>query len=465
MTRLSANQVADCAYRAGFRGQALTTAVAVALAESGGRTRIRGDTTITDGTYGPSVGLWQIRSLWEDHGTGRQRDGQANLDPATNARHAWQISHHGTSWHDWAAYTNGAYRAHLPVAQAAARHAASHPAGQPTEPAGHRGGHDRAGGPAHPHDPRPGGGAQRVVLDEAELTTLHAFFAEAATRIRHVRRVLGDVAEAVEPACAALADPALAGLIRQTFGYLESPGALPKAEERMDWHAQFAVRVRALVERADGADDAWSRPEMSRFRCTHPANRERDLATGLVLDALRTGDVRRAHTHLADHLHHDGDRHHTHDHHTGQHTDDQHTDDQHTGQSGHPLPLAGTAGLRNGHVPPSRLAPVGYGERLLRPVARQYLRMAAAARTGGVLLPLNDGYRSYAEQAELYRRYRNGTGNLAAPPGHSNHGLGLSVDIDTRNPQTVPWLRKHAAAYGFTNDVPSEPWHWTYLHH
>src|SRR5690606_15302901 len=60
----------------------------------------------------------------------------------------------------------------------------------------------------------------------------------------------------------------------------------------------------------------------------------------------------------------------------------------------------------------------------------------------------------------------------AAPPGYSTHECGLSVDINrapgddpkTKEPDSPVdlWLRKHAASYGFVNDVKSEPWHWTY---
>lgn len=415
MTTLSANQIAQYAYRAGFRGQALTIAVAVAVAESGGRTQARGDTTLTDHTWGPSIGLWQIRSLWTDKGSGGQRDEKANLDPATNARHAYQISGHGQNWQPWSTYTNGAYRSHLTAARAAAHHAAKHPGAKIPTPAG--------------------SGGHRVVLDEAELKRLHAFFTTCTQRIRHVRRSLGDIAHDLEPARATLADPALASLITTTFAFLESPGSLPRAEERMDWHAQFAARVRTLVERADGADDIWSKKEIAGFRRTHAKNP--DLAERIVLNAIHAGRIRRSRGQIAGHLSPARGGHHV-------------------------LPKANVGGLSNGHVPGSRLANVGYGERLLRPVAREYLRMAAAARTAGVSLPLNDGYRSYAEQAELYRRYRNHTGNLAAPPGHSTHGLGLSVDISTTNPRVFPWLHKHAASYGFANDVQSERWHWTY---
>ena len=50
---------------------------------------------------------------------------------------------------------------------------------------------------------------------------------------------------------------------------------------------------------------------------------------------------------------------------------------------------------------------------------------------------------------------------LTASPGHSNHGNGVAVDIHPGAIQA--WLKGNAARYGWVNDVPSEPWHWSYL--
>lgn len=119
MTQLSAAEVARLAIDAGFSGGAATTAVAIAMAESGGDTSARGDTTITNAKWGPSIGLWQIRSLNAERGSGGQRDEIANLNPATNARHAFAISNGGTSWRAWSTYTSGAYLVQLPAAQRA----------------------------------------------------------------------------------------------------------------------------------------------------------------------------------------------------------------------------------------------------------------------------------------------------------------------------------------------------------
>jgi len=96
------------------------------------------------------------------------------------------------------------------------------------------------------------------------------------------------------------------------------------------------------------------------------------------------------------------------------------------------------------------------------PAAQAFHRMDAAATAAGRDLHVTSGYRTYAEQVELYRAYLNGTVNLSAPPGHSTHGLGLSADVKVTEPATLRWLRAHAKTYGFVNDVPSEAWHWTW---
>jgi LAS superfamily LD-carboxypeptidase LdcB len=96
------------------------------------------------------------------------------------------------------------------------------------------------------------------------------------------------------------------------------------------------------------------------------------------------------------------------------------------------------------------------------PAAQAFHRMDSDAPRPGHDLHVNGGYRTYREQAALYRAYRNGTGDLAAPPGRSTHGLGLSADLHVTDPATLRWLRAHAGTYGFVNDVPTEAWRWTW---
>jgi peptidoglycan hydrolase-like protein with peptidoglycan-binding domain len=109
--------------------------------------------------------------------------------------------------------------------------------------------------------------------------------------------------------------------------------------------------------------------------------------------------------------------------------------------------------------------PVGNGKYLQADAARNFKSMQAAARNAGVNLSVNSGFRSHAEQKVLYQKYLNGTGNLAAKPGYSNHQSGISVDIGGVNgygTKAFKWLQANAGRYGFVNDVRGEFWHWTY---
>lgn len=117
MPVLTAAQCATYAQAAGFRGSALTTMVAICGAESSYDTAAVGDVRLEDQTYGPSIGLGQVRSLREDAGTGRTRDASRLYDPAFNLSACWEISNHGATFQPWSTYTSGAYRGYLGGAQ------------------------------------------------------------------------------------------------------------------------------------------------------------------------------------------------------------------------------------------------------------------------------------------------------------------------------------------------------------
>jgi lysozyme-like protein len=162
MTKLSAEQIARHAYEAGFRGQGLTTAVAVALAESGGRSTAHNATPPDD-----SYGLWQINMLGA---LGPERRHQYHLksndqlfDADTNARVANSISSDGHDFTPWSTYTNGAYKNHLTAARKAAQEVTEHH--------------------GEPHA-RSGTGGQPLRVDDA---VLHAY----VKRTRHVADALG----------------------------------------------------------------------------------------------------------------------------------------------------------------------------------------------------------------------------------------------------------------------------------
>jgi hypothetical protein len=92
--------------------------------------------------------------------------------------------------------------------------------------------------------------------------------------------------------------------------------------------------------------------------------------------------------------------------------------------------------------------------------AAAYLRMQAAARRAGVSIRVVSGFRTMEEQRRLYALYKAGRGNLAAPPGYSNHQSGHALDLNTSAAGVYGWLTRHAGAYGFRRTVPSEKWHW-----
>ncbi|MDH3678845.1 MAG: M15 family metallopeptidase [Acidimicrobiia bacterium] len=120
-------------------------------------------------------------------------------------------------------------------------------------------------------------------------------------------------------------------------------------------------------------------------------------------------------------------------------------------------------GFGNGRVPVEALAPVGdTGHRLYAPAAEALTVLLHDAQAAGVTIGLTDSYRSLAGQHDVAERKGiYGQGGLAAVPGTSNHGWGLSTDLALDGP-ALSWMREHAWRYGFVEDVPREPWHWTY---
>jgi hypothetical protein len=127
-------QIAAYARKAGFMGDALRTIIAVVLAESGGDPDNVGDESLANSTWGPSIGLGQVRSLRAETGTGRPRDATKLTDPAFNLRSAFAISSGGSSFRPWTMFTNGRYKGFLARAQAAI--AGTPSAGTPTLPPG-----------------------------------------------------------------------------------------------------------------------------------------------------------------------------------------------------------------------------------------------------------------------------------------------------------------------------------------
>lgn len=99
--------------------EAAVIATAIAWAESDLDPTVEGDINLQDEKWGPSCGLWQIRSLRADTGTGRDRDRERLLDPAFNAAAMATISKGGTDWTAWSMFKNGRYLSYLDAVRAA----------------------------------------------------------------------------------------------------------------------------------------------------------------------------------------------------------------------------------------------------------------------------------------------------------------------------------------------------------
>jgi len=108
----------------------------------------------------------------------------------------------------------------------------------------------------------------------------------------------------------------------------------------------------------------------------------------------------------------------------------------------------------------------GYGGSLIfrddegiRPdAAAAYDQMAAAARADGLVLMVVSGFRSDAEQAELFAAHPDPT--WVAPPGQSLHRCATELDLGPSS--AYAWLAANAARFGFVQRYSWEAWHYGY---
>lgn len=96
------------------------------------------------------------------------------------------------------------------------------------------------------------------------------------------------------------------------------------------------------------------------------------------------------------------------------------------------------------------------GEGMRPDVAAAYDRMAATARADRVTLTVVSGFRSDAEQAELFAAHPDPT--WVAPPGHSLHRCATELDLGPSS--AYGWLAGNASRFGFTQRYSWEAWHY-----
>ncbi|WP_405099777.1 D-alanyl-D-alanine carboxypeptidase family protein [Oceanobacillus sp. FSL H7-0719] len=109
-------------------------------------------------------------------------------------------------------------------------------------------------------------------------------------------------------------------------------------------------------------------------------------------------------------------------------------------------------------------------------IAHKFSEMIAAAGKDGLNgFTVNSGYRGFGVQSELYEGM--GAGR-AMPAGHSEHHLGLALDVGSQEMKMAEapegkWIEKNAWEYGFILRYPLhkteitgiqyEPWHIRYV--
>lgn len=141
------------------------------------------------------------------------------------------------------------------------------------------------------------------------------------------------------------------------------------------------------------------------------------------------------------------------------------------------------------YVPPDLVIPqidkVVPDLKLRREVAAAAELMFEAASADGLALIAVSGYRSYGTQAALFQRKIGKSGSAqkaqrsVAPPGTSEHQLGLALDIGKRDTASLnqsfdntpegQWIAQHAHEFGFivryqqkwtkVTGYQYEPWH------
>ena len=112
-------QLGSLALWAGCSKAQAPIAAAIAAAESGGNPGAQGDISLMDGTWDWSQGLWQIRGLRSERGSGGLRDSLANADPEKNAQAMYTISSGCTDWTPWSTFVSGAYLPYLGMSKTA----------------------------------------------------------------------------------------------------------------------------------------------------------------------------------------------------------------------------------------------------------------------------------------------------------------------------------------------------------
>jgi hypothetical protein len=118
MTKRSPEEVLAVLRQAGFTPDQAITMAAISGAESGWDDANVGDVALQDQTWGPSFGLFQVRTLKDATNSGGIRDLAAlSGDDLAQAKAAYAISKGGTDFSAWTDFRNGKWRDFLSPVQ------------------------------------------------------------------------------------------------------------------------------------------------------------------------------------------------------------------------------------------------------------------------------------------------------------------------------------------------------------
>ncbi len=138
---------------------------------------------------------------------------------------------------------------------------------------------------------------------------------------------------------------------------------------------------------------------------------------------------------------------------------------------------------------------LGYPTQVRQIIVDPLVQMINDMQANGLAPFIISGYRSYSAQAIAYQKwqttYPDSASIVSAPPGHSEHQLGTTVDFGSPELEEIvgqegiefhtyfyqtsegQWLLEHAQEYGFTLSFPREafeltgfyyePWHYRYV--
>ncbi|KAA3634499.1 MAG: D-alanyl-D-alanine carboxypeptidase family protein [Calditrichaeota bacterium] len=113
--------------------------------------------------------------------------------------------------------------------------------------------------------------------------------------------------------------------------------------------------------------------------------------------------------------------------------------------------------------------------------AESFVEMAEAALADSIVILAKSGFRSSSYQKQMIRkRLKEGMTfeeiiTFVAPPGYSDHSLGLALDLSTTTypfgeSKAYKWLLENAVKYNYYEQYPKgndelktwEPWHWKF---